>query len=195
MTTSQPAAIETRGVEVAEVVEPQTGQPGGLASPAPVVARAVLVQRAGSVLAGEQPPIAANANQFFDVPCEHGHKPIGEEHRPLAAVLRRPDLDFTAGCSLNLPLDREGARQESDVAYLHPAHLSEPESGERGECDPAAKAGSMVASKRPIAAAVGTVIATAAWRRRGSTTPLMGRSGSLGPGRPPEAPHGHSPFG
>jgi hypothetical protein len=66
-----------------------------------------------------------------DVRGEDLHQGVGEVHRALAAVLRRPDLDGTARAALHLPGDGQRAAQEVDVTHAERGGLAEPQPGER----------------------------------------------------------------
>jgi hypothetical protein len=127
---SQPEAI--RGVEVPVVVQPKPWNAGGRGRTAPAVADGVLVR--GLAGFSSKAPAAFRA-VCRDVGRRHLDQLGRQEHDPLAAVLRRADLDRAAGSPLYLAGDGEGAAQEVDVLDSEAGGLPESEARERAECD------------------------------------------------------------
>jgi hypothetical protein len=77
---------QTRGVDVPEIVQSQSGDPGSRGGSAPAVADGVLVRRLGG-FSSEDP--AALRALLGDVGRQHLDQPGRQEDEPLAAVLRR----------------------------------------------------------------------------------------------------------
>lgn len=66
----------------------------------------------------------------LDVPGEQLDQAAGKEHGPLAAVLRRPDLDPALPAALHLATNVELSAEEVDVGGLEPGCFAQPQSGE-----------------------------------------------------------------
>src|SRR3954466_12506973 len=103
---------QTRGVEVPEVVQAKTGDADSRRGGAPAVADGVLV-RWLVAFSSEDPAVLQSVSG--DVRGEHLDESRRQDHDPLAAVLRRTDLDLTSAGPLHLPSDGEGATEEVDV--------------------------------------------------------------------------------
>lgn len=120
-----------------EVVQPDAGQTGRRARPAPLVADGVLVRR-GAGGRGDEPTFRATGGQVpLDVPGDQGEQPVGDDDCSLRAVLGCPQLCGAVGSALHLAADHDPAAEEVDVADLQRSGLAEPETAEGADGDEA----------------------------------------------------------
>ncbi len=134
------AGVDQPGrVEVPEVVQADTGQPGRDLGLAPPVADGVLVRRVTG-LALEHPAIGQPAAGVpLDVLAEQRHQVIGQVHHTFRSVLGRLDLDLPIAGTLDLSSHGQPAAQEVDVGEFERSGLAESKTGERADGDEGAE--------------------------------------------------------
>jgi hypothetical protein len=66
---------------------------------------------------------------------DQGEQPVGDDDRPLRAVLGRSRFGGAVGSALDLTADHHPTAEEVDVADLQGSRLAEPEAAERADGD------------------------------------------------------------